>query len=131
MNKTKLFCSILGLGMLTIGSAQIKQDSVKVEKLDEVVLSDSRFALKRENSGKVITKITSQELEKLQGQSIAEIIGRTVGVEVNGVRSNAGQNLSYFVRGGRNRQVLIMIDGVQAVAARLVLMNDRRCMFWN
>ncbi len=34
--------------MLTIGSAQIKQDSVKVEKLDEVVLSDSRFALKRE-----------------------------------------------------------------------------------
>lgn len=99
--------------MLTIGSAQIKQDSVKVEKLDEVVLSDSRFALKRENSGKVITKITSQELEKLQGQSIAEIIGRTVGVEVNGVRSNAGQNLSYFVRGGRNRQVLIMIDGVQ------------------
>ncbi|WP_400079624.1 TonB-dependent receptor plug domain-containing protein [Winogradskyella sp. R77965] len=113
MNKTKLFCSILGMGMLSIGFAQTKQDSVKVEKLDEVVVTDSRFALKRENSGKVITKITSEDLEKLQGQSIAEIIGRTVGVEINGVRSNAGQNLSYFIRGGRNRQVLIMIDGVQ------------------
>ena len=78
--------------MFTIGSAQIKQDSVKVEKLDEVVLSDSRFALKRENSGKVITKITSQELEKLQGQSVAEIIGRTVGVEINGVRCNGSCN---------------------------------------
>ncbi|MDY2587767.1 TonB-dependent receptor plug domain-containing protein [Winogradskyella aquimaris] len=99
--------------MLTIGSGQIEQDSVEVEKLDEVVLSDSRFALKRENSGKVITKITSKELEKLQGQSVAEIIGRTVGVEINGVRSNAGQNLSYFIRGGRNLQVLIMIDGIQ------------------
>lgn len=116
--------------MFTIGSAQIKQDSVKVEKLDEVVLSDSRFALKRENSGKVITKITSQKLEKLQGQSVAEIIGRTVGVEINGVRSNAGQNLSYFIRGGRNRQVLIMIDGVQVTDPSQIA-NDYDLRFFN
>lgn len=113
MNRTKVFCSILGLGMLSVGFAQKEQDSVKVEKLEEVVVTDSKFQLRRENSGKVITKITSEDLEKLQGQSIAEIIGRTVGVEINGVRSNAGQNLSYFIRGGRNRQVLILIDGVQ------------------
>lgn len=113
MNKTRLFCSILGMGMLSIGLAQQQQDSIKVEALDEVFVTDSRFALKRENSGKVVTKITAEELNKMQGQSIAEIIGRTVGIEVNGVRSNAGQNLSYFVRGGRNRQVLVMIDGIQ------------------
>lgn len=113
MNRTKVLCSILGLGMLSVGFAQKEQDSVKVEQLEEVVVTDSKFQLRRENSGKVITKITSEDLEKLQGQSIAEIIGRTVGVEINGVRSNAGQNLSYFIRGGRNRQVLILIDGVQ------------------
>ena len=113
MNKTKLFCSILCTGMLSIGFAQKQSDSTNVEKLEEVVVTDSKFKLKRENSGKVITKITSEDLEKLQGQSIAEIIGRTAGVEINGVRSNAGQILSYFIRGGRNRQVLIMIDGVQ------------------
>lgn len=113
MNKTRLFCSILGMGMLSIGLAQQQQDSIKVEALDEVFVTDSRFALKRENSGKVVTKITAEELNKMQGQSIAEIIGRTVGIEVNGVRSNAGQNLSYFVRGGRNRQVLVIIDGIQ------------------
>jgi len=118
MIKTKWFCSMLCIGMLSMGVAQtlpiaIGNDSTKVEQLDEVVITDSKFQLKRENSGKVITKITSKDLEKLQGQSVAEIIGRTVGVEVNGVRSNAGQNLSYFIRGGRNRQVLILIDGVQ------------------
>ncbi|WP_299123672.1 TonB-dependent receptor plug domain-containing protein [uncultured Winogradskyella sp.] len=122
MNKTKLFC-MLGLGMLTTGIAQTKTDSISVEKLDEVVVTDSRFVLKRENSGKVITKITSEDLEKLQGQSIAEIIGRTVGVEVNGVRSNAGQNLSYFIRGGRNRQVLVLIDGIQVTDASQIA-ND-------
>ncbi|MAX71096.1 MAG: TonB-dependent receptor [Flavobacteriaceae bacterium] len=113
MNKTKLFCNILGMGMFTVGLAQTPSDSLKVEQLDEVVVTDSKFQLKRENSGKVITKITSEDLEKLQGQSIAEIIGRTAGIEINGVRSNAGQNLSYFVRGGRNRQVLVLIDGIQ------------------
>ncbi|MHA7843456.1 MAG: TonB-dependent receptor plug domain-containing protein [Winogradskyella sp.] len=130
MNKTKLFCSMLCMGMLSIGSAQIEQDSVKVEQLDEVVVSDSRFALKRENSGKVITKITSKTLEKLQGQSVAEIIGRTVGVEINGVRSNAGQNLSYFVRGGRNRQVSIMIDGIQVTDPSQIA-NDYDLRFLN
>jgi vitamin B12 transporter len=104
---------MLGIGMLYSGVAQAQTDSLKTEKLDEVVVTDSKFQLKRENSGKVITKITSKDLEKLQGQSIAEIIGRTVGVEINGVRSNTGQNLSYFIRGGRNRQVLILIDGIQ------------------
>lgn len=104
---------MLGIGMLYSGVAQKPINSLKTEKLDEVVVTDSKFQLKRENSGKVITKITSKDLEKLQGQSIAEIIGRTVGVEINGTRSNAGQNLSYFIRGGRNRQVLILIDGIQ------------------
>lgn len=123
MNKTKMFCSILGIGMLTSGFAQTQTDSLKVEQLDEVVVTDSKFKLKRENSGKVITKITSKDLEKLQGQSIAEIIGRTVGVEINGVHSNAGQNLSYFVRGGRNRQVLVLIDGIQVTDASQIA-ND-------
>jgi len=100
-----------------------KQDSLTTEQLDEVVVTDSRFYLKRENSGKVITKITSKDLEKLQGQSIAEIIGRTAGIEINGVRSNAGQNLSYFIRGGRNRQVLVMIDGIQVTDASQIA-ND-------
>ncbi|MBC3847110.1 TonB-dependent receptor [Winogradskyella echinorum] len=123
MNKAKVFCSILGIGMLSVGFAQTKQDSVKVEQLEEVVITDSKFQLKRENSGKVITKISSKDLEKLQGQSIAEIIGRTAGVEVNGIRSNAGQNLSYFIRGGRNRQVLVLIDGIQVTDASQIA-ND-------
>ena len=92
--------------------AQQQNDSTKVEQLEEVVITDSRFKLKIENSGKVITKIKRQELEALQGKSIAEIINATAGIEINGTRSNAAQNLGYFVRGGRNRQVLIMIDGV-------------------
>jgi vitamin B12 transporter len=39
-------------------------------ELNEVVISDSKFALAKEKSGKVIVKITSEELSKKSGQSL-------------------------------------------------------------
>jgi len=93
--------------------AQQDQNQSKVEELDEVVLTDSRFNLKRENSGKTVIKISKEEIEKNQGRSVAELINTKSGIEINGSRSNAGQNLGVFIRGGRNRQVLVIIDGVQ------------------
>ena len=115
------------LGMLCsismLSFAEQQTDSTKVEQLDEVVITDSKFKLKRENSGKVITKITQNELQNLQGKSVAEIINATAGIEINGTKSNAGQNLSYFIRGGRNRQVLVLIDGI-AVTDASQIAND-------
>jgi vitamin B12 transporter len=34
------------------------------------------------------------------------------GVEINGNQSAAGKNLGYYIRGGKNSQVLILIDGI-------------------
>nr|WP_321223127.1 TonB-dependent receptor plug domain-containing protein [uncultured Psychroserpens sp.] len=117
MNTKTIFFGVLASSISVLGFAQQAADSLKVEQLEEVVVTDSRFNLKRENSGKVITKITQKELQNLQGKSIAEIINNTAGIEINGVKSNAGQNLSYFIRGSRNRQVLILIDGIAVTDA--------------
>ena len=105
--KTKNY--VLGASLLACLTS-FAQDA---EQLNEVVVTDSKFELKRENSGKVVYKITQKELQKNQGRSVAEVINTISGIEINGSRSNAGQNLSYFVRGGNNRQVLVLIDGVQ------------------
>ncbi len=98
-------------------------DSTQVQQLDEVVITDSKFRLKQENSGKVITKISQAELQHQQGKSVAEIINATAGIEINGTKSNAGQNLNYYIRGGRNRQVLVLIDGV-ALSDASQIAND-------
>ncbi len=105
------------------GFAQQQSDSTQVEQLDEVVITDSRFNLKREHSGKVITKITQLELEHLQGKSIPEIINTKAGIEINGTKGNSGQNLAYYIRGGRNRQVLVLIDGI-AISDPSQIAND-------
>lgn len=122
MNKKVCVLGVCCTLISTFGFSQ-QDEETKTEQLSKVVVTSSRFEIKRENSGKVITKITREELQHLQGKSIAEIINATVGIEINGTKSNAGQNLSYFVRGGRNRQVLILIDGIQVTDASQIA-ND-------
>ncbi|AXT19687.1 TonB-dependent receptor [Flavobacteriaceae bacterium AU392] len=112
MNKKTNVLLALGMLLSIFASAQ-EVEKTKVEELEEVVLTDSRFELKRENSGKTVIKISKAEIERNQGRTIAELINTKSGIEINGSRSNAGQNLGVFVRGGRNRQVLVIIDGVQ------------------
>ncbi|KZS41547.1 hypothetical protein AWE51_21305 [Aquimarina aggregata] len=112
MNKKMFF----GAAFLMLGSSYLTGQEAtseeKVNELEEVVISDSKFNLKREQSGKVITKITSKELERSQGESVATVLTRTAGVFINGSGGAAGQNLGVYVRGGRNRQVVIRVDGV-------------------
>ena len=112
MKKTNVF-GVLCFGISMVGFAQQQQDSTQVKQLDEVVVTDSRFKLKRENSGKTVIKISKQEIENNQGRTISELINTKSGIEINGSRSVEGQNLGYFIRGGNNRQVLVLIDGIQ------------------
>ncbi|MFY7742137.1 MAG: TonB-dependent receptor plug domain-containing protein [Flavobacterium sp.] len=89
--------------------AMAQQDTIS---LKEVVISDTKFEQSKEKSGKIIEKITAEDLARNTGQSVSTVLSQAVGLEVNGNQSANGKNLSYFIRGGRNRQVLIVIDGI-------------------
>jgi len=94
-----------------------EQDSVKVNPLKEVVISDTKFAQSKEKSGKIIEVVSSKDLEKKTGQSLATVLSQVAGVEINGNQSANGKNLGYYIRGGKNRQVLILIDGIPVTDA--------------
>jgi vitamin B12 transporter len=97
--------------------AQQKDSIASKTELDEVVISDSKFALSKEKSGKVITKISSEDLKMKEGQSVATILNSVAGIEINGSQSAAGKNLGYYIRGGKSNQVLIVIDGIPVTDA--------------
>lgn len=86
-------------------------DSINGNQLEEIYISDTKVGLSKEKSGKIITKITQEELQKKSGQSLATVLSGVVGVEINGNQSVNGKNLGYYVRGAKNQQVLILIDG--------------------
>jgi len=111
IKRGSLFCILCVL--LTKVSAQNQRDTMDLQELDEVVVSDSRFPIKRENSGKTVIKIGLKELENNQGKTVAEIINSKSGIEINGSRGRQGEVLGVFARGGRGRQVLILIDGIR------------------
>jgi len=113
MNKKNVRISALFALISVCAFAQEKESKTpETNELEEVVISDSKFALPKEKSGKVIVKITAEDLAKKSGQSLAAVLSTVAGVEVNGNQSNAGKNLSYYIRGARSRQTLILIDGI-------------------
>jgi vitamin B12 transporter len=110
MNKNFICFSAFIVLVTTCGHAQVK-DSTNVNQLQEVVISDTKFAQSKEKSGKVITKISSEELQKKSGESLAIVLSSVAGIEINGNQSANGKNLGYYIRGGKNQQVLVLIDG--------------------
>ncbi|MCF2873893.1 MULTISPECIES: TonB-dependent receptor plug domain-containing protein [unclassified Tenacibaculum] len=107
---------LLIVGAVALSFASTKsfaQEQEKSEILDEVVITDSRFKLKKENSGKVVHKITAETIKKNQGRNLVDLINTVAGIEINGNTSSNGQNLGLFVRGGRTKEVVVLIDGVQ------------------
>ena len=89
------------------------QGIVDIRKLDEVVVIDSRFPFKKSQSGKPIINIDSKTVEKFQGLGLSLLLKQFSGIEILGSQTYAGQNKTVSIRGGRNRQVLILIDGIR------------------
>ena len=103
---------LLFVTLILVANTIIAQIHQNVEQLDSVKL-DTKVTMPRKNSGKVIATISQETLAQNPGKTVAQLINEVSGIEINGGNSNAGQNLGYYIRGGKNRQVVIMIDGVQ------------------
>ena len=125
MNKKITLVSAFVLASLGV----FAQENDSIRNLNEVVVSDSKFALSKEKSGKVVVKITAEDLKKKQGQSLAAVLSTVAGVEINGNQSRNGKDLGYFIRGGRNHQALILIDGIPVTdASGISLSFDMRLL---
>ncbi|CAL2103299.1 Vitamin B12 transporter [Tenacibaculum sp. 190130A14a] len=106
---------LLIVGAIAMGLASTKtfaQEQEKAEKLDEVVVTATKIKTSKKNIGKIVYKLNAKQIEERQGKSLIEILNEVPGVEINGNQSNRGQNLGVYIRGGRNKQVAVLIDGV-------------------
>ena len=90
--------------------AQEKKENV--EQLEEVVVTATKFAIKKELIGKVIYQIKPEEIVNLKGKTVVDVLDNIAGIQINGANNVAGKNKSTYIRGGRDRHVLVLIDGV-------------------
>lgn len=106
-----LFCGVLQLWSQT--STVTTATTSSVTFLDEVIISDSRFGLKRSQSGRFVVRIGPEVISQSQGLSVGQLLTTYAGIDILGNRSYLGQNLTTSIRGGRNKNVLILVDGVR------------------
>lgn len=98
--------------MLFLSTIVMAQEEEKTRDLGQVVVSGNRFETPIEKSGKVIYKLTAEDIRKTTGRTVADLLNTLPGINIDGAYGAPGTNLNYNIRGGRNRHTLILIDGL-------------------
>jgi vitamin B12 transporter len=88
------------------------QDSTKTKQLDEVVVTATKYPVKLSQTGKVVTVVTHEQIEKSYGKSLSQILTEQTGLLINGANSNPGKDKSVYLRGASNKYTLILLDGI-------------------
>ncbi|TXT32930.1 MAG: iron complex outermembrane recepter protein [Chitinophagaceae bacterium] len=105
--KLTLFLTLLaGTNLLA------QKDSTSTKVLDEVVVTANKLEQKQSSTGKVITIIGKDQLDKSVGRTVAQVLNETAGITINGAYNNAGTNQSVFMRGAASGRTLILMDGI-------------------
>lgn len=88
---------------------QAQQDTTV---LNEAVVSASKYEKKQTETGKVITVINRQQLERSAGKSLSEVLNTAAGTTIIGASNNLGTNQTVSIRGSSAGNVLILVDGI-------------------
>ncbi|MBL7759876.1 MAG: TonB-dependent receptor [Sediminibacterium sp.] len=104
--------TMLLLTLLAGSELLAQKDSSGTRVLDEVVVTANKQEQKQSTTGKVISVISREQLERSGGKTVAQILNETTGITINGAYNNAGTNQSVFMRGAATGRTLILMDGI-------------------
>jgi len=108
----KHFAILLSLGSSTL-FAQTKTDSV-FKPLDQVVVTATKYPVKQSLTGKVLTVIGRDQIEKSSGRQLGEVLNTQAGIVVAGSQNTSGSTQTVFLQGASAGKTLILIDGIPA-----------------
>jgi vitamin B12 transporter len=89
-------------------------ESDSSQNLDEVVVTANKYPQKQSSTGKVLTVISSIQLENNAGRTLAQVLNEQAGIIINGSQNTLGTNLTVNVRGAGSANTLILVDGMPA-----------------
>src|SRR6476620_3114751 len=103
---------VFAVAALSTSSQLMAQTDTTGQTLNEVVVTANKYPNKTSLTGKVVTIISRQDIERAGGRDLSQLITEQGGIYINGANSNAAKDKSIYVRGGRVEHTLITIDGV-------------------
>ena len=106
--KKKIFV----VAAVLIGSHLLAQEDTTSKTMDEVVITANKFPQKESGTGKVVSIITKEQIEKSGGKDLSQLLNEQTGIIINGATSNQGTYKSLYVLGATSAYTLILLDGV-------------------
>ncbi|WP_143307998.1 TonB-dependent receptor [Chitinophaga vietnamensis] len=88
------------------------QDSSRISQLNEITVTATKGPQKASETGKVVTILTREYLQKNSGKTIASILNEQAGLIVNGSENVRGTIPDVYMRGSLSGNTLILVDGL-------------------
>lgn len=104
--------TLLSNFMLVSMLAFSQEDTLHGLALDPVIVTANKTEQKQSTTGKVITVINKQQIEKSAGKTIAQLLNEQAGITINGALNNAGNVQTVYMRGAASGRTLILLDGI-------------------
>ena len=98
------------LAAVIISSKLQAQDSTRL--LKEITISSNKLQQKQDQTGKVVSVITKEDLAKKAGSTLTQVLNEQAGITINGALNNAGTNQTLYVRGAASGRTLVLLDGI-------------------
>jgi len=114
MKKHFLFvaCAIFGSQLTAQQLVPKLREDTTVKAMDELVITANKYPNKTSLTGKVLTIISREQLERSGGKDLSQILSEQAGVYIGGANSNPGKDKRIYLRGARIDHTLRTIDGV-------------------
>ena len=104
--------SLLYTSLLLSAYAFSQQDTLHGNPLDPVIVTANKTEQKQSTTGKVITVITKDEIEKSAGKTVAQVLNEQAGITINGALNDPGSVQTVYMRGAASGRALILVDGI-------------------
>ena len=101
---------IFPVAAIFISSQLSAQDTTRT--LDEVVVTATKYPVKQSQTGKVITVINREQLDRSSGKTLGQLLTEQAGITINGAFNHPGSTQVIYMRGASSGRTLVTIDGV-------------------
>ncbi len=104
--------TLLSTALLIATAMLAQKQDTSTHSLDEVVVTANKVAQKQSSTGKVVTVITKEQIEKSAGKTLAQLLNEQAGLVVTGALQPIGSVQTVNMRGAASGRTLILIDGI-------------------
>lgn len=98
--------------ILFVSAFSFAQIHDSIHHLEEVVVTATKYPISKRNSGKIVAKISQEDLKLNPNKTVVQLLNELAGIEILGAQSIAGKNQSAYIQGGKAGQVLVIMDGI-------------------